>query len=164
MKIFNTSDSYIQWFDRCVGNWVSYRRYLYFNPKSDREPFSQNIRTEFVTGKNADRSYFVSWESVDVVDHSPTSSGTMNFLLEGNVFSGYRIIRDRAYFEETETVTRLHYIDIDALSFHSAYGGNTYREEIRFLPGDNVRLRQTVSTPTNGDSLGLSGQYTELRV
>ena len=161
MNLIKPSRNFTQWFDRCLGSWVSHRRYLYFSG-SVREPMNQGIRTEFVTGKRAESDYFVSWESMHD-DGTPSSSGTMNFIIEGNRFTGHRIVRDRAYFSDTTTVTRLEFIDKDTLAFFSAYGGNHYREEIRFLSGDDIRLRQTIGFSDRDMKHRICGQYMELR-
>lgn len=161
MNLIRPSRNFLNWFDRGVGNWVSHRRYLYFSHPS-QDPASQGIRTEFTMGKKCTREYFVSWESTNA-DGSPATSGTMNFTVEGNVFTGHRIIRDRSYFEESQSVTRLQYIDKDTVAFFSAYGGNHYREEIRFLSGDDIRLRQTVGFSDRDMKHRLCGQYMEVR-
>lgn len=162
MNLLTPSTTVLNWFDRCCGNWVSYRRYLYFSQPM-AEPLPQGIRTEFVTGKQGEREYFVSWESTHE-DGSPSSSGTMNFTVEGNRFSRtYSIARDRAYFNESQTTSRIQLIDKDTMVFFCGYGGNHYREEIRFLSGDGIRLRQTVGFSDRDMKHRLCGQYMEVR-
>lgn len=127
------------------------------------DPHAQGIRTEFTTGKHKDDSYFVSWESVNE-DGSPSSAGTMNFVIAGNRFSQtYKLVRDRAYFQEKTTESIIQVVDKDTLVFNSAYGGNHYREEIRFLSGDSIRLRQTVGFSDRDLKHRLCGQYMEIR-
>ena len=163
MNLLLPSSTVENWFDRCIGNYVSYRRYLYFSAKPFADPHPHGIRTEFITGKKGDREYFVTWESQNE-DGSPATAGTMNFRITGSRLTGYYLDRDRSYFNADESNrTRLQMIDRDTMAFFSAYGGHHYREEIRFLSGDDIRLRQTVGFSDNNHKVRLCGQYFEQR-
>lgn len=168
MNLLLPSSTVENWFDRCVGTFVSYRRYLYLSSSStglSADPVSQGIRTEFITGKQADRCYFISWESQHE-DGTPASAGTMNIRLVGDRISGFSIERDRTYFDEsiTNSLSKLSMVDRDTMVFNSVYGGNHYREEIRFLSGDDIRLRQTVGFSARNHKARLVGQYFEQRI
>ena len=77
--------------------------------------------------------------------------------------NGYRRRRSRTgYFTDKPTNSDLTLVDDDTLVMVTTYDGTTYREEIRMLFEDSVRLRQTVAT--SGDKITLVGQYFEERV
>ena len=133
-----------QWFKRCVGSWSSYRRYLY---NSSTEP--DNITTYFSMTQTGDHSFCLSWGS-------DRNSGEMNFDIDGDV-----VHRDIGYYSSAPTDSRMESIDEDTIVFHTSYGGITYREEIRLLLDDSVRLRQTIGTK-NG-KVNVVGQYYETR-
>jgi hypothetical protein len=140
--------SIYDWFNRTTGSWTSERRYI-FNMKT-REPV--NLTTDFIiaanTGGNWD--YTVEWTG--------TTSGTMNLRLSGN-----ELHRDIGYFTEDPTVSQLSMIDSDTLVMVTSYDGQTFREEIRMLFNDKVRLRQTIGRSDEDDSIRLVGQYYETR-
>ena len=139
---------YADWFDRCVGDWTSHRRYL-MGPKKTID----NLVTDFTIVKRADDEWAVLWKS-------DRNEGEMGLILDGGV-----IHRSRNYFEGGEgTTTCLERIDTDTVVFHSRYGGMDYREEIRFLHGDKYRLRQTVGVKEGTDKVVVVGQYWEERV
>jgi len=120
-------------------------------------PKVENLVTEFGVIANGDHRWKVSWESVRD-DGKKASSGEMPMELKGN-----QLIRARAYMSYETNVTELERVDVDTVVFRSAYDGMTFREEIRFLDSDTMRLRQTVGYKSNGDVL-LCGQYVEVRV
>lgn len=158
------------WFDRSVGPWLSYRRYLFFttarqNAEGEREaePVSQAIRTEFLVSKTARRTYSLNWESIDDKGE-PSTKGTMNIRLHGSAITSYYLERDRTYFNaEAASITKVQPIDKDTLCFWTCYGGNTYREEIRYINDGQIRLRQTVGFSDKDKSMRLCGQYVEIR-
>ena len=133
-----------QWFKRCVGSWSSQRRYIYGNSS---EP--DNITTYFSMTQTADDSFCLAWGS-------DRNSGEMNFVIDGDV-----VHRDIGYYSSAPTDSQMETIDEDTIVFHTTYGGITYREEIRLLLDDNVRLRQTIGT-RNG-KVNVVGQYYEVR-
>lgn len=142
-------DLFKSWLDRCEGSWESHRRYL-MGPKKNID----NLVTYFDTEVRGDKEWAVLWKS-------DRNEGEMILTLEGNVLT-----RSRNYFEgEDGTATELELIDDDTVVFHSSYGGMTYREEIRFLYGDQYRLRQTVGHPDGKpDKVIVVGQYWECKV
>ena len=135
---------YEKWFQRSNGKWTSSRRYLY-GPK--RKP--DNYNTEFSVAASGDK-VTVAWDG-------DMSDGTMNMTIDGN-----QLKRDVGYFTDKPTNSELTLVDDDTLVMVTSYDGTTYREEIRLLFEDSVRLRQTVATM--GDKITLVGQYFEERV
>ena len=135
---------YETWFKRSNGNWKSSRRYLY-GPKRKAD----NYNTEFSV--NAEGPLVnVSWDG-------DASAGDMKMVIDGDVLK-----RDVGYFTDQPTNSDLTLVDDDTLVMVTTYDGTTYREEIRMLFEDSVRLRQTVAT--SGDKITLVGQYFEERV
>ena len=145
---YTPTDTFSDWFDRCVGSWESHRRYL-MGPKKTID----NLVTNFDIIKRESDEWAVLWKS-------DRNEGEM-----GLVLNGAELHRSRNYFDTGEgSVTRLERIDNDTVVFYSAYGGMSYREEIRFLTGDQHRLRQTVGYKEGTDKVLVVGQYWEERV
>ena len=133
------------WMDRCVGEWKSYRRYLYGGEKK----VVDNLITEFRSSALND-GWLIEWES-------DRGKGSMELTVEGEWLH-----RSRGYYTEEPTSSRMEVIDNDTIVFWSSYGGMDYREEIRFLDGDSHRLRQTVGM--RDGVVAIVGQYFEERV
>lgn len=156
-----TYSRFAPWFDRCLGNWVSHRRYLYYGNRD--LPTIQNIRTFFTTdpGENAN-TYRITWESKILgPDGEPIrkgSTGVMNLTLLGD-----RLSRDIGYYSKEPTICDLEMLDDDTTVFRTRYNGQSFREEIRFSSPDH-RLRQTVGSYDEDESLALVGQYFEVRL
>ena len=137
--------SYNRWFERCVGSWESHRRYLYgANLAVD------NLVTSFSIDKNDDNKYKLSWSS-------DRNTGEMNFELVDN-----ECRRDIGYYTQDPTTSIMTIIDDDTICFNTSYGGIDYREEIRLLDGDKLRLRQTIGFKDG--VVNVVGQYFEQRL
>ena len=146
---FTMTTLYTDWFDRCVGDWTSHRRYL-MGPKKTID----NLVTDFTIEKRAADEWAILWKS-------DRNEGEMGIILDE---SEGVIKRSRNYFDNGEgSVTKLERIDQDTVVFYSSYGGMDYREEIRFL-GNDVRLRQTVGYKQGTDKIVVVGQYFEEKV
>lgn len=134
------------WLDRSVGgDWISDRRYLYYS--GDAEPKAVNLTTHFTVEKVAPYVYEVNWDG--------QTTGRMQLELAGDVLH-----RDIGYFTADPTDSHLEMVDEDTVVFRTAYGGVSYREEVRFI-GDNLRLRQTIGRKDG--ELVIAGQYVERR-
>jgi len=133
------------WMNRCIGEWRSYRRYLYGGEKK----VVDNLITEFSSCASGD-GWLIEWES-------DRGKGSMELTVEGEMLH-----RSRGYYTEEPTSSRMEVIDNDTIVFWSSYGGMDYREEIRFLDGDTHRLRQTVGS--RDGVVTIVGQYFEERV
>ena len=132
------------WMNRCVGQWVSHRRYLYGKDRT-----VDNLITKFNTDFTDD-GWVVEWGS-------DRNTGRMELTLDGDMLH-----RSRGYYNDTPTSSKLEKVDIDTVVFHSAYDGMKFREEIRFIHHDTARLRQTVGY--KDDKLIICGQYFEERL
>lgn len=136
------------WFARTTGKWVSERRYI-FNMKT-RKP--TNMTTEFTIGAatEGEFDYIVEWEG--------QTEGKMNLKLLGN-----ELHRDIGYFTDKPTVSLMEMVDADTLVMRTSYDGLTFREEVRMLYNDTVRLRQTIGTSDEDGTVRIVGQYYETR-
>ena len=139
------SNEFATWFERSNGDWTSSRRYLYGAKRK-----ANNYNTEFTVtaeGNNVN----VTWDG-------EASDGVMNLTIEGDLLR-----RDVGYFTSDPTDSKMTMVDEDTVVFETSYDGTSYREEIRLLFDDDVRLRQTVATDEAG-KITLVGQYFEERV
>ena len=137
-------ENFSNWFSRCQGNWVSYRRYLTLPGKKD-----DTYATEFTIAVDENK-VSIKWDG-------DASSGDMNLTIEGDVLH-----RDIGYFTDEPNDSQLTRLDIDTVVLLSEYDGMTFREEIRLLDNDTHRLRQTVGY-RKGKPV-LVGQYWEEKV
>ena len=83
----------------------------------------------------------------------------MNLKLLGN-----ELHRDIGYFTADPTVSIVSAIDSDTIVLSTSYSGMNFREEIRLLNNDNLRLRQTVGYDDRTGEVRIVGQYFEERV
>jgi hypothetical protein len=134
-----------KWFERCVGSWESHRRYLYGTNLA-----TDNIVTTFSVDKNDTNKYKLSWSS-------DRNTGEMNFNLVDD-----ECRRDIGYYTSDPTTSKMTMIDEDTIVFNTSYGGVDYREEIRLLHDDDMRLRQTVGFKDG--VVNVVGQYFEQRL
>tara|TARA_Y100000768_G_C23817236_1_gene604735 strand:+ start:286 stop:705 length:420 start_codon:yes stop_codon:yes gene_type:complete len=137
-------ENFSNWFSRCQGNWVSYRRYLTLPGKKD-----DTYATEFTIAVDGNK-VSIKWDG-------DASSGDMNLTIEGDVLH-----RDIGYFTDEPNDSQLTRLDIDTVVLLSEYDGMTFREEIRLLDNDTHRLRQTVGYRKGKPFL--VGQYWEEKV
>ena len=135
--------SFESWFERSVGDWVSYRRYL-----SGKQRVSDEIAVHFSFERISECVFKLVW-------CSERNGGEMEFSLEAD-----KVYRSRGYYGNSEVETRMERVDEDCVVFWSEYGGQEYREEIRYVDGG--RLRQTVAY--RGGEVVMVGQYWEERV
>lgn len=135
---------YATWFARSNGNWTSSRRYLF-----GRKRTADTYDTKFTVNANGN-SVSISWDG-------DMSAGDMNMTIDGDILK-----RDRGYFTSEATDSKLTMVDDDTVVLETSYDGTTYREEIRLLFEDTVRLRQTIAS-MDGD-ITLVGQYFEEKV
>jgi len=137
-----------QWFDRTCGTWTSERRYI-FNMKTMKPT---NLTTNFtIDPGERGNQYVVNWQG--------QTSGTMELTLEGGLLH-----RSRDYFGEGAHTSSLQQIDDDTIVLHTQYDGMKFREEIRFLAEDTLRLRQTIGYDEVTGVPKLVGQYYETRI
>ena len=136
---------FISWFVRSLGDWQSYRRYLFGNQLTP-----ELLETSFEMTQTGDNTFLLTWGSA-------INTGEMNFTINGDSLE-----RDRGYYTDEPTTSKMKFIDRDTVEFTTYYGGINYREEIRLLHGDCIRLRQTIGTKNN--KINIVGQYYETRL
>ncbi len=143
-----TDTLFLNWFDRTVGDWSSERRYI-FNMKTMKPT---NLTTKFSIEHGSEPSqYLVNWTG--------QTSGTMDLTVDNGVLK-----RSRDYFGEGRHDSCLSLIDPDTIVLHTQYDGLIFREEIRLLFNDTVRLRQTIGTCETTGEVRIVGQYYETRI
>lgn len=86
------------------------------------------------------------------------TEGVMNLKVLGN-----ELHRDIGYFTTSPTISKLELVDQDTLVMRTSYDGKNFREEIRLLDGDSLRLRQTVGYDDLTGKPVIVGQYFEER-
>ena len=144
---------YQSWFARSVGDWVSDRRYLYYYTHApDKEPKVQNLVTNFSIADRGEGEFRITWTG--------KTNGEMIVKLDVQL-DGDVLYRNMGYFTDEPTFSALSRVDEDTVVMVTPYGGITYREEIRLLENDTLRLRQTVAMTEKG--ITLAGQYVERR-
>jgi hypothetical protein len=111
-----------------------------------------NLTTEFNISAETDGNWHYS------VEWTGATSGTMKLRLSGN-----ELHRNIGYFTDEPTVSQLSMIDSDTLVMNTSYNLQSFREEIRMLYDDKVRLRQTIGRSDEDGTITLIGQYYEVR-
>lgn len=139
------SAAFHHWFERRQGDWVSERRYL-FNPERGKPV---NMVTNFNVTKDGDQ-VVVAWTG--------NTTGEMVLTINGDTLE-----RSRDYFGDGSHDSRISLIDDDTLLLHTHYDGTIFREEIRFLKGDQYALRQTIGFDDVTGKTKIVGQYYEYR-
>ena len=141
------TNEFAPFMDRGIGRWLSRRRYL-----MGKNLTSGEYTTTFETESLGDDKYRITWSGV--------TDGEMDLELVGN-----KLNRSRSYFgpDDGTTYQEMYWIDPDAVVFYTAYDGDKYREEIRYLDND-TRLRQTVGRNEETNEVTLVGQYYESRI
>jgi CpeS-like protein len=145
-----------QWFTRSAGQWLSNRRYHYLKSDMD-ELIRSDLTVSLLSAETEDFSVLLSWHSRK--DGKDYSEGEM--LCQYDSVAGI-LHRNIGYFSEEPTDSRVSFVDTDTIVLSTEYGGMRFREEIRLLDSDTVRLRQTLGW--RGNNLFLAGQYFEQRV
>ena len=143
-----TNYSFQDWFNRTTGQWVSERSY-FFNmetkkPTTMTTSFSIGVLTE------GEWDYQVIWTG--------QTEGVMNLSVRGN-----ELHRDIGYFTSSPTISTMSMVDKDTLVMSTAYDGKHFRESVRLLDNDNLRLRQTVGTSEATGQVVIIGSYVEFR-
>jgi len=68
------------------------------------------------------------------------------------------------FFSEEPTVCNVEVVDDDCIVLRTAYSGMNFREEIRLLEDDTIRLRQTLGFKDGSNKPFLYGSYLEERI
>ena len=144
----------INFMSRCEGEWVSHRRYLQGIPKN---PVNNTYKTEFTIEKTSDNSWLNTWRS-ETPEGLVGSEGEMELI-----FVDDECRRSRGYMSNEPDTSKVQVIDEDCVVWHTSYSGMTFREEIRLLENDTVRLRQTVAKRDSDGAVFLVGHYFEQR-
>lgn len=142
---------------RTAGEWISHRRYLYTD-KGIIDNSRSNLEVEILSDTGDVVRSRLAWQTSDINTEKVISEGEMVTETDGLVLK-----RDIGYMTKDETECNIHMIDDDCVVLHTAYSGMKFREEIRLLEGDTIRLRQTVGKKDATGQVFLVGQYYEVR-
>lgn len=141
---------------RSAGEWNSQRRYLY--PKTNQ---INNLRSDLVVEfSNENEENFqvnLSWKTHND-KNKVVSHGTMI-----TIGTEEELQRSVGYMTEDATVCSVKMIDDDCVVFETSYSKMRFREEIRLLENDTIRLRQTLGFEDGKEEPFLCGQYFETR-
>lgn len=141
--------------DRCVGSWLSDRRYIYLIPETKRTNMLVSLSVEKTS--DSEPGYSISWNNYGESDNQ-----TMDIVVgeDGNLY------RSRGYATTQPTCSFTDLKDDNELVLKTEYQsnlGDRFVESIKFLgPEDLYRVRQTYAYKDN--NLYLVGQYLERRV
>ena len=132
---------------RTCGKWTSDRRYL-FAPAM--KPV--NLVTNFTVEEGEyGNEFIITWTG--------QTSGRMEVELNGDTLS-----RSRDYLGAGAHAQEVQVIDQDCIVLTTEYDGVKFREEMRLILDDAIRLRQTVGTDKETGKVKLVGQYYEHRI
>lgn len=141
---------------RTSGNWKSNRRYIYLDSNKVSN-LNSDLTVDFVEENENEFQVNLSWKTSNE-KNKLISEGTM--ITIGNETE---LKRNVGYMTEDPTVCSVNMIDDDCVVFNTEYDGMRFREEIRLVENDSIRLRQTLGFRNDKD-LFLVGQYLENRV
>ena len=136
------------WFDRCVGDWRSYRRYLNGNERA-----ISNSLTDFSIRRIEDNVYTLNWADGN-------DEGQQRLILDGSNLS-----LDRNHFDiERGLQANMTRVDDDTVKFDSSFGGLVHYEEVRILgEHDQFRIRTVLAFQQDTNRVMIAGQYFEYR-
>lgn len=152
------NNSFREFMRRSAGSWNSQRRYIYTNQSPPKiVNYESDLSVSFVKEDEETFQVDLSWVTSDR-DGKGISSGTMitigdEFVLQRNV----------GYMSDEPTSCGVEMIDNDCVVLTTEYSGMRFREEIRLLNGDAIRLRQTLGWKQGQTDPFLCGQYFEER-
>ena len=153
-----SSEKFRSFMHRCTGSWNSNRRYYYPKPNKSQLLTSQ-LNIEEVEACPEFFLYKLSWDTKDSETQEPVSDGQM-------LVKGYDLTleRDVGYFTQEPTICAITVVDNDCIVLNTAYSGMNFREEIRLLQDDTIRLRQTLGFKDGSNLPFLYGSYLEERI
>lgn len=140
---------------RSAGEWTSNRRYFY--PRANKiSNLRSDLKVDFVKENDSEFEVNLSWITYN--GDEIESEGEMKTIGKGN-----QLFRNVGYFTEDSTVCDVYMVDGDCAVFNTSYGGMRFREEIRLLEHDTIRIRNTLGFKNDESSPFLCGQYLEMR-
>jgi hypothetical protein len=140
---------------RSVGEWTSNRRYFY--PKSNKVTnLRSDLKVDFVSETDSEFQVNLFWKTYN--ESELESEGEMITIGTEN-----QLRRNVGYFSDEETICDVLMLDGDCAVFNTSYGGMRFREEIRLLEQDTIRIRTTLGFKDGENQPFLCGQYLEMR-
>ena len=158
-------------FQDCVGDWHSERRYCQLQSGHVEEVASEISITfleagcdtlrhlETLHGLEEKSSLIcgtqVTWESSYTGTHKKPVSGSTVFGVRGSV-----LYRDRGFATSQPVKANFTFRDGRTMVLKTIYGGSSFEEEIKLI-GDRTRTRQTIISRAGAEIM--IGQYLETR-
>ena len=140
-----------------IGQWKSYRAYFY--PITGKELFIQSVMD--ITNLENNKIEII-WKSyyLDSIEEYSKGNMTLQFDVENNL-----IIRDKGYFINDPTISKIISLDNSYLKTQTKYGGKKYIEEINIYNiGDNVIRRRFTRAYDETNKNTLIGNYLERKL
>ena len=141
---------------RSSGKWNSQRRYIYTD-KNVISNLKSDLSVDFVREDDNEFQVDLKWKTFDEKG-KVISKGEM--ITIGNE---EELKRNVAYMSEEPTLCKVNMVDDDCVVFDTTYSGMRFREEIRLVENDTIRLRQTLGWKKDNKTPFLCGQYLEQR-
>jgi hypothetical protein len=141
---------------RSSGEWISHRRYFY-TKNNKITNLTSDLKVDFVS-ENDDDTFQVNLNWTTYNENEIESEGEMITIGNQNTLR-----RNVGYFSDQETLCQVTMIDGDCAVFNTSYNGMRFREEIRLLEQDTIRIRTTLGFKDTETVPFLCGQYLEMR-
>jgi hypothetical protein len=116
-----------------------------------------DLLVEFVSENKENFQVDLSWKTHNEKD-KVVSHGKMI-----TIGTEEELQRSVGYMTEDSTVCSVNMVDDDCVVFETCYSKMRFREEIRLIENDTIRLRQTLGFEDDSTSPFLCGQYMETR-
>jgi len=143
--------------ERCIGEWESFRIYIY--PNTNKIVSIQSVM--IIESENIDEIE-ITWKSyyLNTLDEYSKGNMKLKFDVNDNV-----IYRDKGYFTEEPTESKILELTSNRLVTTTNYDNKTYKEEIDIynIGEDTYRRRFTRAYDSTGKVL-LVGNYLEKKL
>lgn len=142
--------------EQCLGEWESFRTYIYPNNKV------LSIQSIMIIEELTENKIQITWKSYYLNTLDEYSKG--NMILEFDVDNS-KIYRDKGYFTLEPTTSTILDLQNDYLKTQTKYNGKKYIEEINIYSiGDDLyRRRFTRAYDSSGNNM-LVGSYLERKL
>ena len=142
--------------EQCLGEWESFRTYIYPNNKV------LSVQSTMIIEELAENKVQISWKSFRLNTLEEYSKGIM--ILEFDL-NDNKIYRDKGYFTLQPTTSNILDLQNDYLKTQSKYDDKKYIEEINIynIGKDLYRRRFTRAYDSSGNNM-LVGSYLERKL
>lgn len=146
-------NNYLQeFFDRTVGNWLSFRNYYYTKSQSVK-----SVRTEIKITQASENSLNINWLSSEGIE---ASEGNMTLVFDTSKFI---INRDRGYFTTLPTQSVIKKLTSSQLITETCYNDQRFVEEIKYYDESPMFRRRFTKVYDKNKELSMIGNYLEVK-